>query len=298
MQKIIPCLWFNKEAEEAAALYSDIFDGKISRTVRYPEAGKEVHGQEPGSVMTVEFEILGFSIMALNGGPLFKINPSISFMISCPNAKDVADLYSKLAPGGMPLMPLGTYPFSEQYGWIQDKYGISWQIGAFPGVTEKKIHPALMFTGDMTGKAEEAAKFYTSIFKNSSIEVEPMRYGPNQAPDKESTIAYMEFVIEGQKFSCMDSGRMHAFTFNEAISLMVMCENQEEIDYYWEKLSAHKENEQCGWLKDKYGVSWQITPRGMDKILNNSDKEKANRGMEAMLKMKKIVIKDLEEAVK
>lgn len=298
MQKITPHLWFDKNAEEAVGFYTSIFENaKILNTTRYSEAGHEIHGMDAGTVLTVSFQIEGYNFVALNGGPLFSFTPAISFMIYCPTAGEVDVLWNKLSVDGTALMPLGSYPFSPRYGWIQDKYGLSWQIITTPETKERRIIPSLMFTNEHCGKAEEAAQFYTSLFPDSSIGL-VARYGAHQEPDKEGTVMYSEFILSGQKFAAMDSAQAHKFIFNEAVSLLVVCEDQKEIDHYWDALSAVPVAEQCGWLKDKYGVSWQIVPTGMEKILNNPDKEKAKKGMEAVLQMKKFDIEKLNNAIK
>lgn len=297
MKKIIPHLWFDKQAEEAVNFYIGVFgNGKTGTVARYPEAGKEIHGMEPGTVMTMEFELLGCPFLALNGGPHFKFTPAISFMVHCDTKEQVDILWEKLIEGGTVLMPLDTYPFSERYGWLKDKYGLTWQlIYSNSMAVEQKIVPSLMFAGVVAGKAEEAINFYTALFKDSAVGM-IARYPADQAPDKEGTIMYADFILTGQKFAAMDSVRVHDFIFNEAVSLVVLCKDQAEIDYFWGKLSAVPEAEQCGWLKDMYGVSWQIVPTGMAEIMNNPDKEKTNRAMAAMLQMKKIDIATLQSS--
>jgi predicted 3-demethylubiquinone-9 3-methyltransferase (glyoxalase superfamily) len=145
------------------------------------------------------------------------------------------------------------------------------------------------------GKAEEATNFYLSVFKNSKRGI-IARYPKGMEPDKEGTIMFTDFLIEDQWFAAMDSAREHKFNFNEAISLMVSCDNQKEIDYYWEKLSAVPEAEQCGWLKDRYGFSWQIVPAAMDEMMTKGTPEQVARVTQAFLPMKKLVIADLEKA--
>ena len=195
-------------------------------------------------------------------------------------------------------MDLGEYPFSERYGWVQDRYGLSWQVMFTGGhKIKQKITPTLMFVGKQCGKAEEAINFYATVFHNAKVG-DILRYNKGEEPDKEGTIKHAAFALEGLEFAAMDSARVHNFTFNEAISFMVHCETQDEIDYYWGKLSADSKAEQCGWLKDKYGVSWQIVPKVMDEMLKDKDKEKLARVTEAFLKMKKIDIKVLEKAYK
>lgn len=296
MQKIIPNLWFDTQAQEAAQFYTSIFnDSSIGTITHYPESGFEVHGMQAGTVLTVEFSLSGLTFVALNGGPQFTFTPAISFMVHCASPEEVDDLYGKLSDGGTVLMPLDAYPFSKRYAWISDKYGLSWQIIHTEEPITQKIVPSLMYAGALAGNAEAAINFYTSLFPNSQIGT-LARYGADQAPDTEGTIMYADFTLASQRFAAMDSAHAHQFTFNEAVSLLVMCENQAEIDRLWSELSAVPEAEQCGWLKDKFGVSWQISPKGMEIMLNDPDTAKVNRMMEAMLQMKKIDMAKLNEA--
>jgi predicted 3-demethylubiquinone-9 3-methyltransferase (glyoxalase superfamily) len=122
------------------------------------------------------------------------------------------------------------------------------------------------------------------------------RYPSGMEPDKEGTVMYSDFRIGNQWFAAMDSGRMPDITFNEAFSFTVNCSDQEEIDYLWKKLSYLPESEQCGWLKDKYGFSWQIVPEKLGEMLSGPDKEKVHRVLNSLLQMKKIVIRELEVA--
>ena len=209
----------------------------------------------------------------------------------------IDEVWVNLMEGGKALMPLGEYPFSERYGWVQDRYGLSWQlIYTNPEGEERPlIIPSLLFVGDIYGKAEEASDFYLSVFKNTKRGT-IARYPSGMEPDQESMVMFTDFKLEGQWFSAMDSAREHGFNFNEAISFMVFCKDQEENDYYWDKLSAVPEAEQCGWLKDKYGLSWQIVPAVMDKMMQDQDPEKIDRVTQAFLKMKKFDVATLQRA--
>ncbi len=290
MQKITTHLWFDKEAKEATALYTSVFDNSKINNIR------TIHDTPSGDCDIVSFELAGQGFMAISAGPYFKFNPSVSFLVACATKEEVDTIWNKLSPGGKTLMALDAYPFSERYGWTTDKYGLSWQV-MFVGdrpITQK-ITPTLMFVGDVCGKAEEAINFYTSVFPNSSIDA-IMRYAKEQAPDVEGTITHAAFTLEGQQFAAMDSARMHDFAFNEAVSMIVNCDTQEEVDYYWGKLSAVPESEQCGWLKDKYGFSWQIVPTAMDQMMASGDGAKIARVTQAFLKMKKFNIAELERA--
>jgi predicted 3-demethylubiquinone-9 3-methyltransferase (glyoxalase superfamily) len=156
-----------------------------------------------------------------------------------------------------------------------------------------KITPSLLFNMN----AEEAMNYYVSVFKNSKI-IRIDKY-PDESLDEHfkgmsGKVINGEFELDGQRFICLDGGP--DFTFNEAVSFIVTCENQEEVDYYWEKLSAVPQAEQCGWCKDKFGVSWQIIPTRLGELLTDPDTEKANRATQAMMKMHKIDIAELERA--
>lgn len=290
MQKLVPHLWFDKEADEASKFYMSLFEGSKLKD-------KTILNDTPsGSVDMITIELAGQEFMLLSAGPLFKFTPAVSFLIACSSVAEVERLWGKLIENGAALMELGAYPFSEKYGWLIDKYGLSWQVmymGDFE--IKQKITPTLMFVGDQCGNAEEAIRFYTTVFEHSSIG-HILRYGENAAPDKPNTIQHVDFVLENQTFAAMDSAYEHNFTFNEAISLMVMCDTQEEIDYYWDKLSAVPEAEQCGWLKDKYGFSWQIVPRVMNEMMQTKDAAKLAQVTEAFLKMKKFNIAELIKA--
>jgi len=291
-QKITPHLWFDKEAQEAAEFYTSIFkDSQIKNTTT-------LHNTPSGAVDIVTIELSGPEFTLISAGPLFKFTPAVSFLVACNTKEEVDALWGELSVGGSALMELGEYPFSEKYGWVQDRYGLSWQV-MFMGDRERKqkITPTLMFVGKQCGKAEEAMNFYASVFHHAKVG-DILRYSKGEEPDKEGTIKHAAFTLEGQEFAAMDSAHKHNFTFNEAISFMVHCDTQEEIDYYWGKLSAEPKAEQCGWLKDKYGLSWQVVPTGMDEMLKDKDKKKLARVTEAVLKMKKFDIAKLKEAYK
>ena len=290
MHRISPHLWFDKEAREAGEFYTSVFpDSRIKYT-------NTLHNTPSGSVDILSIELAKQEFQLISAGPLFKFNPSVSFLVACKTKDEVDALWGKLSRGGLALMELGQYPFSERYGWTQDRYGLSWQV-MFTGdrPVQQKITPTLMFVGNVCGKAEEAINLYTSVFKDSKVD-HVMRYGTGEEPDKEGTVRHAGFTLEGQDFAAMDSAHDHKFGFNEAISFVVDCDTQAEIDYFWGKLSAVPAAEQCGWIKDRYGVSWQITPTVMEKMLKDKDPKKLARVTEAFLKMKKFDIETLKRA--
>ncbi len=289
MQKIIPHFWFDKEAKEATAFYVSLFpDSKI-------ETVTTLHGTPSGDADMVSFSLAGKKFMAISAGPYFKINPSVSMFVVFESEAEIEAVWNKLIEGGQALMPLAAYPWAQKYGWLEDKYGLSWQLSMSEHhKMEQKITPLLMFTRTVSGKTKEAIELYTSIFPNSKIEMlVPYEKGEG---DTEGFIKHSRFTLAGENFMAMDSSGPHAFSFNEAVSFVVNCDTQEEIDHYWEKLSAVPEAEQCGWLKDAYGVSWQIVPSMMQKMLASGDQEKIARVTQAFLKMKKFDIAALERA--
>jgi predicted 3-demethylubiquinone-9 3-methyltransferase (glyoxalase superfamily) len=304
MQKIIPHLWFDKEAKEAAEFYTSIFEDSRIKNI------STLHNTPSGDCDIVSFELAGQGFMAISAGPPpaggFKFTPAVSFLVACETKEEVTAFWKALSEGGGVMMELGAYPFSEWYGWTADKYGLSWQIilVADGSKITQKITPTLLFVGGVCGKTEEAINFYASVFKGAPSDTkasagtkigDTMRYGAGEEPDKEGTIKYAAFTLEGQEFAAMDSAYEHKFTFNEAVSFIVHCDTQEEIDYFWEKLSAVPAAEQCGWLKDRYGLSWQIVPTTMDEMMTKGTLEQITRLTEAFLKMKKFDIAKLKE---
>lgn len=289
MHMITPHLWFDKEAKEAATLYTGLFqDSRILNVTT-------LHDTPSGDTDIVTLQLCGQRFQFISAGPLFRFTPAISFQVACGTKDEVDTLYGALVEGGSALMPLGEYPFSQRFAWVQDRYGVSWQLMYAAGAARQQITPALMFVGAQCGKAEEAIRFYASVFPDARVG-DILRYGKDEAPEVEGTVKQAAFTLAGQAFAAMDSAHRHDFGFNEAISLMVYCENQAEIDHYWDALSALPEAEQCGWLKDRYGVSWQIVPTAMDAMMADPDPQKIARVTQAFLPMKKFDLAALQRA--
>lgn len=299
MQNITPHLWFDNQAQEAAEFYVSLFPGsRITNVTR-------LSNTPAGDCDLVSFELAGQPFMAIGAGPMVKFNPSVSFHARCKTKEEVDAIWEKLSPGAKVLMPLAGYPFSDRFGWLEDKFGLSWQVISTGGTEIKqRFIPALLFVGNVCGKAEEAINFYTSVFRDAPQSAHTgetsaavlSRYGKDDNPDKEGTVRQARLFLRGQEFVAMDSANAHQFAFNEAISLMVPCDTQEEIDYFWSKLSADPKSEECGWLKDRYGLSWQIVPAAMREMLASQDQQQIARVTQAFLKMKKFDIAALKRA--
>lgn len=278
---IYPCVWVNNNAKEIVTFYCDIF----------PDA---IITENNGLVQMLT--IKGQKLMFLNAGPQFNPNPSISFLIPSEDEHETERLYNRLAEGGIALMPLDAYPFSKKYGWVRDKFGITWQLyTGEKGNTDQYFTPTLMFINAQNGRAKEAITFYTKLFPNSKTEG-VLEY-PEGGEDIPGNVQHAQFHIDGYTLACMDSSLNHTFNFDEGISLVVIAKDQQDTDYYWNGLIADGgEESRCGWLKDKFGLSWQIVPKRMMELLNDSDRQRAKRAMNAMMQMKKIIVSDLEKA--
>ena len=279
LNTIYPCLWFDGQAKAAAESYCSIFNNSRITT---------------DTPMVVQFEIEGKKIMGLNGGPMFKINPSISLFVTCQSNEEIESTWTKLLDGGKAMMPLDKYPWSEKYGWVVDKFGMTWQLmlGDISDASQK-IKTSFLFVGEQYGKAEQAINHYTGIFPNSTINnLQHYQAGEGQP---EGTLKFGLFTINNESFSAMDGFGNHEFKFNEGFSLVVECDTQDEIDNYWNSLLADGGKESmCGWLVDKFGVSWQIIPKVLGSLMSNP--EKGSRVMQAIMKMKKLDIATLVNA--
>jgi predicted 3-demethylubiquinone-9 3-methyltransferase (glyoxalase superfamily) len=278
-QQITPCLWFDNQAKEAATFYCAQF------------MNAKVLAQSP---IVSEIEVSGQNFILLDGGPMYKPNPSISFFYICETEEELDKAWKGFSKEGQVLMPLDKYDWSEKYGWVNDKYGVSWQfsIGKIED-TGQKITPCLMFVGEQYGRAEEAINHYAAVFKNSEVDG-ILRYGSNESPEVEGKVKHAQMVLNGQKLMLMESALTHEFGFSEGVSLTIHCDTQDEIDYYWKKLTEGGEESMCGWLKDKFGVSWQVIPNILSKIM--TDPKKAGKAAQAFMQMRKFEIEKLVQA--
>lgn len=276
-QRLTTCLWFDGKAKEAFLFYKDVF-GEV-----------ELVSENP---LAVNYNLFGRRFMHLNGGPDFPINPSISFFISVSSQSEIEDIWGKLIQGGNTLMPLGKYPWSAQYGWCADQFGVNWQL-MLEHESSCKVMPSFMFTGKNCGKAAEAIEFYTSMFEKSKV-IQISKYEEGE-PDITGYIKYAQFELNDLPFGAMDSSANHEFSFNEGISFVITVDTQEEIDYYWNLLADGGKPGRCGWIKDKFGVSWQVVPSVLGKYMTNS--VTAPKATYAFLQMSKFIIHDLEKAV-
>ncbi|WOP17731.1 VOC family protein [Raineyella sp. LH-20] len=293
MQKIVPNLWFDHVAEEAATFYTSVFpEARITSVVRYPTEGlPDFQKDFAGQPLVVEFELAGQPFSAINAGPEFSFTPATSFFVGFDTGRDpqarehLDELWAALLEGGKELMPLGEYPFSPHYGWVQDKYGLSWQLimGDPEGDWRPSIMPCLLFGHTAQNRAAEAMDYYLSVFPDARRGL-LVPYPEATGPAAAGSVMFGDVQLGGVWIAAMDSGAPQDFTFNEAVSFSISCADQAEIDHYWEKLSKVPESEQCGWCKDQFGVSWQVVPADMGTLMARPN------AYQHMLAMKKLVI--------
>ncbi len=296
MLPIKPHLWFDQDAKHAAEFYATLMPGSAINYANHFSMGG-------GECQVVEFTIAGQSFLGISTGHSIGINPSISFMINFdpsrdPNAaKHIDEVWNKLTGGGKVLMPLDRYPFSERYGWVSDKFGVSWQLILTNPAGEERpvIVPSLLFTPPVDGEANEAIEFYCSVFKDSKRGTTAPR-PEDMGPDKAGTLMFADYYIDKTWLAAMDSAHQHGFNFNDAVSLLIPCETQKEIDYYWQALTDGGEAGQCGWLKDKFGVSWQVTSTIMFQVMKDGSPEQIARVTQAFMTMTKVDAAALQRA--
>ena len=260
-QRIIPAIWCDGTADEAARFYADVFrEGSVVE-------------QAPGLAATVS--IHGFRLSLINGGDQYAPNPSISCILNFDpllfGGEDQArayldELYERLSGGGV-LMELGEYPFSARYTWVRDRFGMTWQLMLTDPAGEPRpfILPSFMFGGTNHANAEEATEAWIALFDDSRRGA--LRRYEEGGPMEAGTVMFTDFTLRGTWMAAMDSGAFHDFTFTPGVSMIISCRGQEEIDRYWTGLSAVPEAERCGWCVDRWGVSWQVVPDNITELI-------------------------------
>ena len=291
---IYPCLTIKGRIQEAADFYIKTFgEGSAGTALPY----------------VMQIQLSGQRFLLLNEGPVSTPNATLSFTVMCKTAEETERYWSRLIEGGSVLMPLDTYEWSSKYGWLQDRFGVHWQLftavpdsgqgqdGSFQQnegrVAWQKFVPSFMFTGKMAGKALDALNYYTRLFPNSS-KLMVVNYTEEDG-DNSGYIKHGRFSIDGYVMTAMESSMDHGVEFNDAISLVVECDTQDEVDHYWNNLvEGGGEEVACGWLNDRYGIAWQIVPKRLMELLK--EPQRAERVMQRLMGMKKLVISELESA--
>lgn len=297
-QKIVPNIWFAGNAGEAGEFYTTALPQASAHVaMRYPDELPDFQKGLEGEPVVVDLDVAGFRITMINSDDTARPTPSISFMLNfdplmfdgdADAARTALDeTWAALSDGGQALMPLGEYPFSPHYGWVQDRFGVSWQLMLTDPTGDPRpfVITQIMFSGDVQDRAREAVDLYLSLFDDTAYGT-VVAYEQASGKAAAGSIMFGEFRIGEQWFSFMDSNVQHEFGFTPGVSLEIRCADQAEIDHFWNALSAVPDAEQCGWLVDRYGVSWQVVPENMDELLAKPG------AYQRMLGMKKLVIAD------
>jgi predicted 3-demethylubiquinone-9 3-methyltransferase (glyoxalase superfamily) len=272
-----PCLWFESGAKEAADFYCSVFkDARILSE----------------SPIVATFELSGTKFMALNGGPMYRVNPAVSYFVYCGSDTEIDRIYAALAEGGQVLMALDTYDWAEKYAWLTDRYGVSWQLDRDDINSTQKIVPSFLFANEKMALVKRAMTHYAGIFKSSRILLEAPY--PESADVPDGMLLFAQFKLNDFIFNAMSSTYPHEFDFTHGNSFVIECETQDEIDHYWNRLGEGGEFSMCGWLADKYGISWQVIPAVLAELM--ADPEKGPRVVQAFLKMQKFDIEALLKA--
>lgn len=274
LNKMYPCLWFPDKKTEAVHFYLNTF------------RNSELLGESP---LASTFTIMGTKCMILEGGPKYQVNPAVSYFIYTGDFGEAERIYNILKEDGKKLMPLQAYDWSPKYAWIEDKYGVNWQIDGEEIRSQQKLVPCFLFANEKKLLVREAVQHYTGIFDNSRILLESPFTSHAEMPD--GTLLFSQFIIEGFIINAMSSLLTHDFAFGPGNSIVIPCDTQEEIDYYWEKLGDGGHYDMCGWLTDKFGLSWQIIPAELPALM--ADDKKRDRVVEAFLQMQKFDLQSL-----
>lgn len=289
MKPIISNLWFDTQAKEAALFYCSLFPNSQVDNMTV------IKDTPSGDCDFLSFTLAGAPFSAISGGPYFKLNPSISLTVTYSDEAKIRALWAKLIPGGSELMPLQDYEFSPCFGWLADRFGLNWQLMTGEEKAGQSITPSLLFSGAHHGLARAAIEYYVSVFEDAVVKTF-IPYAAGEAASQKAQVKYAQFRLKGTNFVAMDNAMEADYTFNEAFSFVVPCQDQDEIDYFWSKLSHVPEAEQCGWCKDRFGISWQVVPHDLDEAMfRGSEGEKA-RVTEAFLQMKKFDLEILKAA--
>lgn len=269
---ITPCFWFESDSAGAAALYLQAFDGgRIIET----------------TPMSTVWELYGRRLMGINGGPRYRPNGALSLFVQRSTEAEVRSAFELLARDGTVHMPLSVKEWSPLYGWVEDRYGVHWQIAqGRVDAADFTVMPALTFFGARAGRALEALELYTGIFSSSSVD--------ERHVGEDGRLMFAVAHLAGQTLAFMDGPESQEIPFSEGASLSVACETQEEIDYFWDALVKGGQESRCGWLVDRFGVSWQVVPSILGELMSNP--ARAQRVVAAFMPMNKLDLETLLNA--
>ncbi len=298
MQKLVPNIWCNDNADEMARFYLEAFPGAtLANHARYPEEGL-LEFQRPfaGKTLQVDVVIDGFAITLINADDTFRPGPALSLRVVVGTPQEAERLTSALSSGGRVLRPLGDHPLHELFAWVEDPYGVSWQVLVGHGPA---IAPCLNFAGPAQGKAQAALDKYVASFPNSrageSITYAQLEGNTGDAAEAQdpSQLALGVAWLDGEPVYAQDfcgfggagvAGGDEHFAFDCGAALLYQAHGQQQLDAVWEALSAVPEAERCGWLRDEFGVAWEVVPDNLGELMQRAG------AYEKLMAMTKIVV--------
>ena len=292
MQTIIPHLWFDTQALEAAQLYTSLIpDSRIDWTHQLTDTPS-------GDAVLLQFQLANLTLAAISAGPYFKLNESASLMVHFRDKAELDRVFQLLSEGGRILMPLGEYLFNPYYVWFEDRFGLSWQFLLVPQL-DKSVHLdiCLLFSEEQVGLPKPFLDEALTIFPESQQgQLSYYQEGEKQVPAAQ--LNYGELLLTDQKLVVMDHGYGGVASFNEAFSLMIYTDSQEETSRLYDLLSHEPKAEQCGWVKDQFGLSWQIVPRPLMTAYEELSKDQMKEVNDAILSMKRLNYDEIVSLIK
>lgn len=289
---LTPCFWCNGTLTEQARAYAALFpDARINGL---PAAD----WQPRDGLIFVVLDLDGSPVALLDGGPAFAPTPALSLFVLRDTADAVRALWAALSDDGQILMPLGEYPWSPLYGWVRDRWGVTWQVAQGPlADTGQAVTPYLTFAGPAAGRARAALDLYMRAFPGASLD--GIMDHDGSGPDAAGTVMHAQLRLAGGALMLGDSAHGHDWGFGTGVSLMAECETQAEIDRLWDLLIADGgAPSRCGWLTDPHGLSWQVLPAWLGRTMASADADTAARIMAAFMPMSKLDLATLQAAAR
>lgn len=276
---IIPAFWCNGTMAEQARAYAALFPGAT------------IDGQEPaawapdapGATLALD----GCPVQLIDGGPMYAPTPAISLFVQRADEAGVRALWDALAEGGAVLIPLEAWPWARLYGWVQDRWGVSWQVNLGP-VAEvgQAVLPYLTFVGAAAGKVRAALDLYARAFPD--LTVDGIHDHDGSGPDPAGTVMHAQVRLRGGTMMLSDSAHAHAWGFTPGTSLSVLCADQAQVDRLWDLFLDGGQPSRCGWLTDAFGLSWQIVPQVLHDIMTTGTRDQKARAVAAFLPMDRL----------
>lgn len=276
---IMPAFWCTGTMAEQARAYAALFPGA---TIDGQDPGAWAPGA-PGATLALD----GCAVQLIDGGPMYAPTPAISLFVQRPDEGGVRALWDGLAEGGAVLMPLDAWPWARLFGWVQDRWGVTWQVNLGPlDEVGQAVLPYLTFAGPAAGRVRAALDLYARAFPD--LRVDGIHDHDGSGPDPAGTVMHAQVRLRGGTMMLSESAQGHDWGFTPGTSLSVACEDQAQVDRLWDLFLEGGKPQRCGWLTDAFGVSWQIVPQVLADIMARGTPDQKARAVAAFLPMEKL----------